>query len=147
MKPTLVLLASFYWCSTNMVQAQNTIYGYAVGNWRHGPVVELSPLFTTTESFTTPQLVAWVRKQWPASFTDTTDIDVLRFATVEEGKENRATLHAKYGQRKLACRAPDRSSYDAAHGGTARGHQPGYGCTTMSGAVAFTCPSAVRRNT
>lgn len=102
MKPTLVLLASFYWCSTNMVQAQNTIYGFAVGNWRHGPVVELSPLFTTTESFTTPQLVAWVRQQWPASFTDTTDIDVLRFATVEEGKENRATLHAKYGQRKLA---------------------------------------------
>ncbi|MBS1936491.1 MAG: hypothetical protein JSS84_01600 [Bacteroidetes bacterium] len=81
--------------------AQNTIYGYAIGNWRNGPVVQISPLFETTEMYTTPQLIAWVRKEWPQSFTDTTDIDVQRFATVEEGTESRTILKAKYGMRKL----------------------------------------------
>lgn len=81
--------------------AQNTIYGYAVGNWRNGPVVEFSPLFETSEMFTTPQLTQWVRKQWPASFTDTTDMSIQRFASPEEGYQNRNTLKAKYGMRKL----------------------------------------------
>lgn len=83
-------------------QAQNTIYGYAIGNWRNGPTVEITPLFRTTEMFTTPQLIAWVREQWPKEFTDTTDIDVQRFATVEEGTESRTVLQAKYGRRNLA---------------------------------------------
>lgn len=81
--------------------AQNTIYSYAIGNWRNGPVVQISPLFETTEMFTTPQLIKWVRGQWPVQFTDTTDIDVQRFATTEEGLLSRSTLKAKYGVRKL----------------------------------------------
>ena len=83
------------------MSAQNTIYSYAIGNWRTGPTVEISPLFETTEMFTTPQLIAWVRHEWPESFTDTTDIDVQRFATIEEGSESRTILKAKYGVRKL----------------------------------------------
>ncbi len=82
-------------------KAQHTIYGFAIGNWRNGPVVEVSPLFATTELYTTPQLLQWARQQWPASFTDSTDMDVLRFATPEEGAENRATLIGKYGLRRL----------------------------------------------
>ncbi|MEO8732912.1 MAG: hypothetical protein ABI373_01140, partial [Flavobacteriales bacterium] len=81
--------------------AQKAIYSYAIGNWRNGPTVEISPLFETTERFTTPQLIAWVRKEWPESFTDTTDIDVQRFVTIEEGHESRTTLKAKYGRRNL----------------------------------------------
>ncbi len=81
--------------------AQNTIYGYAIGNWRNGPVVQISPLFETTEMFTTPQLIKWVRGQWPEQFTDTTDIDVQRFATIDEGALSRTTLEGKYGVRKL----------------------------------------------
>lgn len=88
-------------------QAQNTIYGYAIGNWRNGPTVEITPLFRTTEMFTTPQLIAWVREQWPKEFTDTTDIDVQRFATTEEGMESRTTLMRKYGARKLPVHAID----------------------------------------
>ena len=95
-----LLAAAFIACSA-AASAQNTIYSYAIGNWRNGPTVEISPLFETTEMFTTPQLIAWVRKEWPGSFTDTTDMDVQRFATIEEGSESRTTLKAKYGMRKL----------------------------------------------
>ena len=95
-----LLSAAFLTCST-AVSAQNTIYSYAIGNWRTGPTVEISPLFETAEMFTTPQLIAWVRHEWPESFTDTTDIDVQRFATIEEGSESRSILKAKYGVRKL----------------------------------------------
>lgn len=80
--------------------SQNTIYSYAVGNWRNGPVVTISPLFETTEAFTTPQLIARVKKEYPA-FKDITDIDVQRFATTEEGELSRSTLRGKYHQRKL----------------------------------------------
>ncbi|MBZ0207791.1 MAG: hypothetical protein K8H89_15855 [Flavobacteriales bacterium] len=81
--------------------AQKAIYSYAVGNWRNGPTVEISPLFETSEMYTTPQVIQWVREQWPAFFTDTTDIDVLFFTDIEGGQENRQTLKAKYGLRKL----------------------------------------------
>ncbi|MBK8583151.1 MAG: hypothetical protein IPL86_15430 [Flavobacteriales bacterium] len=54
---TLVLVA----CITS-VHAQNAIYSYAIGNWRNGPTVMISPLFETTEQFTTPQLIAQVKK-------------------------------------------------------------------------------------
>lgn len=96
----LLLTTAFLACSF-AVSAQNTIYSYAIGNWRNGPTVEISPLFETTEMFTTPQLLAWARHEWPESFTDTTDMDVQRFATIEEGIESRTTLKAKYGRRKL----------------------------------------------
>lgn len=98
--PQFLLAAAFLACSS-VASAQNTIYSYAIGNWRNGPTVEISPLFETTEMFTTPQLIAWVRKEWPESFTDTTDIDVQRFATIEEGSESRTILKAKYGRRTL----------------------------------------------
>jgi hypothetical protein len=100
--PEILLCIALGACVPKLqAQAPQTIYSYAVGNWRDGPVVEISPLFQTTEAFTTPQLVAQVRKQWPQAFTDTTDIDVLRFVTREEGQESRTTLKAKYGLRRL----------------------------------------------
>ncbi len=80
--------------------APRTIYSYAIGNWRNGPVVLISPLFETTEQFTTPQLIARVRKDHP-EFAAVVDIDVQRFATVEEGQESRTTLRSKYLMRKL----------------------------------------------
>jgi len=86
---------------TSATFAQKAIYSYAIGNWRNGPTVEFSPLFETTEMYTTPQLIQWVREQWPASFTDTTDIDVLFFTDIEGGQENQKTLMGKYGMRKL----------------------------------------------
>jgi hypothetical protein len=81
--------------------AQKDIYCYAIGNWRNGPTVVISPLFGTTEQRTTPQLIAQVRGSWPDSFTDSTDIDVQRFATREEGEESRTTLQRKFLARKL----------------------------------------------
>lgn len=82
-------------------QAPNTIWSYAVGDWRNGPVVKISPLFETTEAFTTPQLIAHVKKVYPA-FAQVTDIDIQRFATVEEGELSRTTLRGKYLARKDA---------------------------------------------
>ena len=96
----LFLALALIFAST-AVSAQKAIYSYAIGNWRNGPVVEFSPLFETTEMFTAPQLTRWVREQWPASFADTTDIDVLFFTEIETGQENRNTLKAKYDMRKL----------------------------------------------
>lgn len=84
-------------------QAPNTIYAYAIGDWRDGPVVTISPLFETTEAYTTPQLIARVKKDYP-DFATITDIDVQRFVTVEEGELSRTTLKAKYGVRNLEVR-------------------------------------------
>lgn len=81
-------------------EAPKTIFSYAVGNWRNGPVVVISPLFGTTEQATTPQLIQRVRSTYP-EFKDITDIEVQRFATEEEGLESRTTLRAKYLARKL----------------------------------------------
>jgi len=80
--------------------APKTIYSYAIGNWRNGPVVVISPLFETTEQASTPQLIDRVRKDYP-EFKGITDIDVQRFATTEEGHESRTTLRSKYLMRKL----------------------------------------------
>lgn len=82
-------------------RAQDTIYSYVVGNWRNGPVVQISPLFGTTGMFSDADLVRWAGMQWPGPFAGVADVDVLRFATPEEGRESRATLRAKYGQRQL----------------------------------------------
>jgi hypothetical protein len=104
----MMTLRSILACSTlvwgsfmaNAQDAPKTIYSYAIGNWRNGPVVVISPLFETTEQASTPQLIARVRKDY-AAFKDVTDIDVQRFATTEEGNESRTTLRAKYLTRKL----------------------------------------------
>lgn len=81
-------------------QAPNRIYSYAVGDWRNGPVVTISPLYETTEAFTTLELINWVRHTYP-EFANITDIDVQRFATTEEGTLSRTTLKGKYEARKL----------------------------------------------
>ncbi len=94
---TLVLLLAF---SSRAQDAPKTIYSYAVGNWRNGPVVLISPLFETTEQASTPQLIARVQGEYP-EFKGVTDIDVQRFATAEEGQESRITLRSKYLMRKL----------------------------------------------
>ena len=86
--------------SALLAQAPNKIWSYAIGDWRNGPVVTISPLFETTEAFTTPQLIARVKKDY-AAFAKITDIDVQRFATTEEGELSRVTLKGKYEARKL----------------------------------------------
>jgi hypothetical protein len=101
MKTKQILLSAALSLVGTFAFGQNTIYSYAIGNWRNGPTVEISPVFKTTEMFTTPQLISWVRAQWPESFTDTTDIDVQRFAGLDEGNLSRTELKAKYARRKL----------------------------------------------
>ena len=80
--------------------AQKTIWSHAVGNWRNGPVVYITPLIETSEAVTTPQLLADYRTLFPA-LSEVQDLDVLRFATPEEGNDSRTILKAKYGMRKL----------------------------------------------
>ncbi len=83
-----------------LAMGQNTIYSYAVANWKDGPIVYISPLIETTEAFTTPQLLAQYKEAHP-EIQQARDIDVLRFATAEEGEESRQILRRKYGMRKL----------------------------------------------
>ncbi len=80
--------------------AQNVIWSHAIGNWRNGPTVYITPLIETTEAFTTAQLIARYKAEYP-ELKDVTDLDVLRFGTPEEGNDSRNTLKAKYGMRKL----------------------------------------------
>lgn len=95
-----VLITALFLLTGSTLAAQNTIYSHAVGNWRNGPVVYITPLIVTTEAFTTAQLVEQYRNAHP-ELSDVKDIDVLRFATPEEGEESRRSLKAKYGMRKL----------------------------------------------
>ncbi len=95
------LLLTFATAATTLLaQAPNKIWSYAIGDWRNGPVVTISPLFETTEAFTTPQLIARVKKDYTA-FAKISDIDIQRFATTEEGELSRVTLKGKYEARKL----------------------------------------------
>jgi hypothetical protein len=82
--------------------AQNTIYGHAIGNWRNGPVVHLSPVFETSEALSREQHLAQYRDHYPVlrNIPDN-DLDVLLFATREEAEESRANLRAKYARREL----------------------------------------------
>jgi len=83
--------------------AQNTIYSFAIGNWRNGPTVYISPLIETTEAATKPQLKEQFRAQH-AELKDIPDLDldVLLFGSREEGEEHRLGLKPKYAYRKLA---------------------------------------------
>lgn len=92
---TLALLAS-----SLAAHAQNIIWSHAIGNWRNGPVVYITPLIETTEAFTTAQLIARHKAEYP-ELKDVVDLDVLRFGTPEEGHDSRTILKAKYGLRKL----------------------------------------------
>ncbi len=101
MKLRYLLPLAFGLCAHALLaQAPNTIWSYAIGDWRDGPVVTISPLFETTEAFTTPQLIARVKKDY-AAFKNIMDIDVQRFATTEEGELSRVTVKGKYEARKL----------------------------------------------
>ena len=82
--------------------AQNTIYSHAIGNWRNGPVVYITPLVETTEATTKAQLKERFRSEHPElKDIPDADFDVLLFGTKEEGHDSRNTLKAKYGIRKL----------------------------------------------
>ena len=83
-----------------LAQAPNKIWAYAIGDWRDGPIVTISPLFETTEAFTTPMLIKRVKQDYP-EFARIMDIDVMRFATTEEGELSRTTVKGKYQARKL----------------------------------------------
>lgn len=82
--------------------AQSTIYSFAIGNWRNGPTVYITPLIETTEAATKPTLKEQFRAQY-AELKDIADmeLDVLLFGTREEGDEHRMSLKQKYGIRKL----------------------------------------------
>lgn len=96
------LLAFLLLCSGLSAFAQNTIYSHAIGNWRNGPVVYITPLIETTEAATKPQLREQLRAQFPElKDIPDTDLDVLLFGTKEEGAESRTTLQRKYAYRKL----------------------------------------------
>ncbi len=95
---TLLLLTTLL--ASPLLYAQNSIHAMAIGNWRNGPVVYLTPVFATTEAATTAHLIARVKQEHPV-LADVTDIDVMRFATPEEGETHRASLKAKYAIRKL----------------------------------------------
>ena len=85
---------------TTIGSAQNTIYSYAIANWKNGPVVYMTPVVETTEAVTTPQLLAQFKETYP-EFREAADVDLLRFATIEESHTDRETLRRKYGMRKL----------------------------------------------
>lgn len=84
----------------SIASAQNTIYSYAIANWKNGPMVYMTPVIETTEAVRTSELLDRFKKEY-AEFRDAADIDLLRFATLEEATADRGTLHRKYGMRKL----------------------------------------------
>ncbi|MCB9169182.1 MAG: hypothetical protein H6594_02395 [Flavobacteriales bacterium] len=100
MNPPRCILVLLLVGLATITEAQNIIYSYSVGNWRNGPVVHVSPLVQTTEAVTTSQLKQRLRQDYPV-FKDITDVDVLRFATMEEGEESRKVLQSKYLRRGL----------------------------------------------
>ncbi|MBL7983072.1 MAG: hypothetical protein JNL52_14830 [Flavobacteriales bacterium] len=82
--------------------AQNTIYSHAIGNWRNGPVVYITPLIEASEAMTKAQLLERFRAEYPElKNIPASDLDVLLFGTREEGDDSRRTLQSKYGVRKL----------------------------------------------
>lgn len=96
-----LLIATLLLCSFSAA-AQSTIFSHAIGNWRNGPVVYITPLIEASESMTKEQLKERYRELFPElKDIPASDLDVLLFGTPEEGDESRRTLLAKYGMRKL----------------------------------------------
>lgn len=82
--------------------AQNTIYSHAIGNWRNGPTVYITPVIETTEKIGSTGVRAQVKEQYPElRDIPAHDLDVLLFGTQEEAELSRRTLQAKYTMRKL----------------------------------------------
>ncbi len=82
------------------VHAQKAIWSHAVGIWRDGPVVYITPLIGTTEAVRTTELLQRYREEFK-ELREVRDLEVLRFATPEEGNDSRTALKAKYAVRKL----------------------------------------------
>jgi len=80
----------------------STIYSHAIGNWRNGPTVYITPVFGTTEMIGSAGVRSQVKEQY-AELRDIPahDLDVLLFGTQEEAELSRRTLQAKYTLRKL----------------------------------------------
>ncbi len=94
------LFALLLVCTGLSAGAQNIIWSHAIGNWRNGPVVYISPVIQTTEAETKPQLAQFFRREFP-DLKSVTDLDVLLFGSREEAEESRTTLQAKYSVRRL----------------------------------------------
>jgi hypothetical protein len=79
-----------------------TIYSHAIGNWRNGPTVYITPVIGTTEKIGSAGVRGQVKEQY-AELRDIPahDLDVLLFGTQEEAELSRRTLQAKYTMRKL----------------------------------------------
>jgi hypothetical protein len=82
------------------IHAQDTIWSHAIGNWKNGPVVYLSPVIETSEAVPKARLTEQYKEQFK-ELREAADLDVLLFATPEEAEESRQTLRMKYGTRKL----------------------------------------------
>jgi hypothetical protein len=96
-----LLLAGLF-CCTFSAWAQNTIYSHAIGNWRNGPTVYITPVIETTEKVGSAGVRALVKEQYPElRDIPAHDLDVLLFGTQEEAELSRRTLQAKYTLRKL----------------------------------------------
>mgnify|MGYP003383339779 CR=1 FL=1 len=82
--------------------AQNTIYSLAIGNWRSGSPVCITPVIETSEAMSKMKLAAQFREQY-AELKDIADdnLDVLLFGTKDEADEKRASLQRSYTHRKL----------------------------------------------
>ncbi len=94
------LLALLFVSFAAIASAQNTIYSYAIANWKNGPIVYMTPVIETTEAVRTSELLDRFKKEYP-EFREAADVDLLRFATLEEAGLDRETLRRKYGMRKL----------------------------------------------
>ncbi len=82
--------------------AQNTIYSLAIGNWRGGSPVYITPVIETTEAMSKAALEALFRAQHPELKDIAKDnLDVLLFGTREEGDDKRMQLQRSYAYRKL----------------------------------------------
>lgn len=93
------LLLSLLLLASGELLAQNPIHAMAVSNWREGPVY-LSPVFPTTEAATDAALTETLYATYPV-LAKSGDMDILRFATPEEGEAHRNMLVAKYGVRGI----------------------------------------------
>jgi hypothetical protein len=96
-----LLIATLLLCGFSAA-AQSTIYSHAIGNWRNGPTVYITPVIETTEKVGSAGVRALVKEQYPElRDIPVHDLDVLLFGTQEEAELSRRTLQTKYTLRKL----------------------------------------------
>ena len=96
--------------------ARNTTYTQAIGNWRNGPVVYITPLWELPEQKTDEQLKEMFRAAY-IEFMDIQDdgIKVLRFETKQRGNRSVISSEREYGYGKhKVVRIPDPQSAEDA---------------------------------